>query len=994
MATFIVPNNSVNPNVRASSDPYFLNFLRMAAGQGAGFGFGDELEAYVRSAFNNEGEYEDVLKQVRSEIDAFRSENPVLAPIYEIGGGVAGALGGLGLTLRGATTLGGFVGRGAITGGVEGAAFGFGSADPGDVADPISERVGGAIFGGAAGTALGAIGGTAASALSSRVNREALDAARAAQRSGTGLSETEVARLNEAIGEASPPIGDTAVEAMVEGFVEGRVKELDFGVLSRMVRKADLEQIEDADTMQQVLSGIARRMKPMLEAATRRDTPSGTLTDTQIETFARELVEEGMDASRAREIASRRVLPEELSAIRMAAGGSLRHTMHAAHAAAQRGETIEQKARFVESFYETGTLMGAKHGIQSDFGRGLRRARREFNETFGRLDSRTIERLINNDFGLSVDELAKALSALDSPSAVGKFVNQIGRAGKRAKDAAFEIWINSLLAGPRTQVANIVSNGLVSVVVGPSEKLLAGGIDALSVGMQRLAGRNVPRSVYAREGVVELASTIQGFREGIRAGWKAFRTEVPEIGSTKFDQPLGVIPGPVGRTVRIPGRLLLAGDEMFKAVAFRQRVNSLAWREAKRTATSPDDFVKRASKLSQNPTGPMTRAARKFAEEQTFTNELGALGNRILGLRNQSTLARVVVPFFKTPVNLIKFAAKRTVLAPLARSVREDLRFGGEARARALSRIAFGTVVSASMAGLAAEGLVTGAGPSDSNLRRVWWASGRQPYSIRLGNTYYSYGRLEPLGLLMGVVADYHELQAQMSNEEIDTIGTLILGAVSQNLVNKTWLRGPAELIQAISDPQRYGDRYVRNLTATVVPNVVNQFMQAQDPVLREARTVLDGIRSRLPVEKPKLPAMRDIYGKPIAREGGFLNLINPTLFNTFENSPASEELLRLRLGVSKISPTILGVKLSDEQKQRYQVLVGGELETSLNQIVQNPGYRALKDADKKVILQDVMRRARDHARELLIDEDVDLALAIEERADDLQSRRDLKELF
>ena len=45
MATFIVPNNSVNPNVRASSDPYFLNFLRMAAGQGAGFGFGDELEA-------------------------------------------------------------------------------------------------------------------------------------------------------------------------------------------------------------------------------------------------------------------------------------------------------------------------------------------------------------------------------------------------------------------------------------------------------------------------------------------------------------------------------------------------------------------------------------------------------------------------------------------------------------------------------------------------------------------------------------------------------------------------------------------------------------------------------------------------------------------------------------------------------------------------------------------------------------------------------------
>ena len=61
------------------------NFLRLAVGQGFGFGFGDEIEASFRSAFS-EKSYEEIVKQVRDEIDEYRAENPAAAISQEIAG--------------------------------------------------------------------------------------------------------------------------------------------------------------------------------------------------------------------------------------------------------------------------------------------------------------------------------------------------------------------------------------------------------------------------------------------------------------------------------------------------------------------------------------------------------------------------------------------------------------------------------------------------------------------------------------------------------------------------------------------------------------------------------------------------------------------------------------------------------------------------------------------------------------------------------------------
>jgi len=128
-----------------------------AVGQGLSLGFGDELEAGLRTGFGFLGDYDKTVKDVRGNIKDFREENPYGSLALELGGGLL--TGGLGAGRASASALGrkilasraGNTGLGATIGATEGAIAGAGSAD-GDLGD----RAVGALAGGALGGAFGA----------------------------------------------------------------------------------------------------------------------------------------------------------------------------------------------------------------------------------------------------------------------------------------------------------------------------------------------------------------------------------------------------------------------------------------------------------------------------------------------------------------------------------------------------------------------------------------------------------------------------------------------------------------------------------------------------------------------------------------------------------------------------------------------------------------------------------------------------------------------
>jgi hypothetical protein len=118
------------------------NFIRTTLGQGTLLGFGDEIEAGLRSVFGGKG-YQNELDQVRAEIDQFKKDRPVLA----IGGELAGSL------VTGAAGIGKTLVKTALKSGGLGAVYGAGAEDSGedafskeDVTKRIENAVNSAIF--------------------------------------------------------------------------------------------------------------------------------------------------------------------------------------------------------------------------------------------------------------------------------------------------------------------------------------------------------------------------------------------------------------------------------------------------------------------------------------------------------------------------------------------------------------------------------------------------------------------------------------------------------------------------------------------------------------------------------------------------------------------------------------------------------------------------------------------------------------------------------
>jgi hypothetical protein len=149
-------------------------------------------------------------------------------------------------------------------------------------------------------------------------------------------------------------------------------------------------------------------------------------------------------------------------------------------------------------------------------------------------------------------------------------------------------------------------------------------------------------------------------------------------------------------------------------------------------------------------------------------------------------------------------------------------------------------------------------------------ADGWQPYSLKIGDTYYSYRRLDRLASTIGTAADLIDFQSHMTPGQQRTAGALLVSSLIRNLDDKTWLSGVTDMTNALTDPQRYGSTFINNMAGNVaVPAIVAQAAQAFDPILREARNPLDKIMSRVPGLSQGLAPRRNIFGRPIVNEEG-----------------------------------------------------------------------------------------------------------------------------
>lgn len=647
---------------------------------------------------------------------------------------------------------------------------------------------------------------------------------------------------------------------------------------------------------------------------------------------------------------------------------------------AERGTALDM-LNLEESVLRHLAIQESVSGTVAEAGRALNSLKKKRAST---LDADEIGRLLEGAGGRDgIQELISKLKEFNSPQQLSKYLAESRKA--TSGDMLVEAWINALLSGPQTHVTNIVSNTIVATVMTIPESFVSAGVSTLK-------GAKGTDKIFFGEASQRLYGFAQGGLDGLRVGWRSFKNEEASSIHTKVEQPRQkaipsktlfitkkhkfVVGGKTftiggkfevgGRQVRIPGRALIAMDEFFKAIGYRQELNAQAYRIGASEGLSGNALAGRIAELIENPTPAMQKLATATAEYQTFTKPLGKAGQAVQKISNSHPVMKIPFTFVRTPVNIMKYAGERTVLSLLSKKVRGRL-FGKEgsvAQSEQMARLIIGSSVAVGAWVLASEGFITGGGPADPRVRALKYNSGWQPYSLRIGEMYYSFARGEPVGTIVGAIADLYEIREAASDPEITDLTAMIAAAIAKNVLSKTWTRGASDLVEAVSDPDRYGDRYILKLLGTVVPTGLAQAARVQDPFLREARTVLDMIKSRVPGLSETLFPRRDLWGEPIMLEGSLgPDLFSPIYESRLKKDPVNIELLKLQIYPAALQRKIRGVDLSDAQFEEFQVIAGKPLKLQLDAMVRIPGWYTLSAFTRIGFIKIAIDKNRDNAR-------------------------------
>lgn len=641
-------------------------------------------------------------------------------------------------------------------------------------------------------------------------------------------------------------------------------------------------------------------------------------------------------------------------------------------------------------------------------------------------------------------ELAARVAALGRAGMVKEMAAVAQKsAGAATRDAVLEAWINGLLSNPTTHAANTISNASV----------LALRMGERAIGAKISETLGTDGGVAAGEASAQWAGMTQGLKDMLRYYDKMATAKIfhggegtpispldtlgipsltklehpPSISSNAFNLSssgwLGRAADLGGQAIRLPGAALNASDEFFKTIGYRMELNAQAVRQATSEVNAgtiaQDAFKSRVAAIVENPPQNIRLAAADAALYQTFTNAPGNLGKALGKLTTQYPALKVVMPFTRTPSNILNFTFERTPLAPLMSKFRGDVAAGGARRDLALAQTALGSAAMLTAADLTMNGSISGRGPMEAGTKQAMAREGWQPYSVKLGNRWFAYNRLDPVGSLLGMAADATEMLMHAQHESLDDPDTEKLAVASAlafagNITNKTYLSGLSSLIEALNDPQRAAEGWMQRTAGSVVPAGVANVERAQDPIVREVYSMMDAIRARTPGLSKDLPPRLDLWGQPVKTESGMgkpFDAFSPVYSREGGDNPIDKEIVRLGANIPmpgrKTSFDGVTIDLSQYPKaySRYVELAGNALKHPawglgardfLNQVV--TGKHPLStvyqlrsdgpDGSKDVFIRKEMNEYRDLARSQLLQEFPKLKAEVDEKK---RKQRELK---
>ena len=570
-----------------------------------------------------------------------------------------------------------------------------------------------------------------------------------------------------------------------------------------------------------------------------------------------------------------------------------------------------------------------------------------------------------------LQDIAALARAFKDPAQMAKFAREYTKATTTEK--VLEAWKAAILSGPQTHLANILGNLMKWGVELPESALAA----TFTAADRALRGDPLTMAQYKARALAPLYGLQFGAKDALSVAAEVWKQKGERL--EKADVYRTAIEGKAGDVVRLPFRFLQVEDALFRTVAERAEAHIMAVDRASKGELSPGtkEYAAQIQAMVENPAFGLTEKAGFAAIERVQNAGAEAVFSQRLGPRME-TLQRamaghwsqLVIPFVRTPANLISWTVQHTPLLNLASARwRNDWSAGGESQARAVSRVLIGTGIAATAYSFAQDGLLSGGGIFDKEMAGTRAAAGQQPYSIKVGDKWYSYQRIEPVAKLLGIAADLVELSRspKLSEDDQGKAAMLLVMLFGNATISTTYLSGLANVMQAVTDPERYGDKWAEQYASSLVPKIVGQTAAMIDPHKREVDGAIDAIQAQIPYLREQLLPKRDVWGEPAKSERlfGFM----PVTTTKESEDLVRTEALRLAVGIADVPKFIREagpfaerekrVKMTEEQRDVMREVSGTKAMEILAPIVNAPDWDRIPDFAKVAIYKDVIEGSR-----------------------------------
>lgn len=538
--------------------------------------------------------------------------------------------------------------------------------------------------------------------------------------------------------------------------------------------------------------------------------------------------------------------------------------------------------------------------VSSEYGRGLNILKRDV--AYRRVGE-AVAKLENGMSEYQKSEFAKINR--ENPLELMRFAKSLEK--PLLMDYVYEFWYNSILSGIPTHLVNIGSNTLWMSYQIP-QRALSGSVDAL---ITKFTGKE--RSRYVNEIIPMMAGMKEGFKKGRKRAKEVMKTgEIPIELDTKWDLELGATQGAWARSpneymrlvapaVSIVGRALRAMDVWANSIAFDADINAQAKRIANQEGLKGEVAQNRETELRRRPSNDMVEKAKSFAKYTTFMDNPGRLAQGLAKFRSDFPGGRFFVPFVNTLANITKRGYE--FVPGLGLMKKKNLQGKGQYQDSASDIIAkqtVGTILALTLLNKYEDEEVTGAVPKNKAKREAFYRQGKLPWSIKFGDKWISYRRIEPFNTVLASVTIAAETMKKYSENEIDKMDEAFFELVSglkQNFIDSTMLKGISDLFDDKKDKN-----FFQRLPGTFIP--YSSFWRSMNRSLevnmegsakaREVKNIADGFTQNWLSGTLKLKPKLNVWGEEIVLEGGVLRQWLPFKYRSKNPDVLETELERI----------------------------------------------------------------------------------------------------